>query len=160
MNNDRPVENLTDGEPVSEKYLKRIAPVFKQRRQIAGMVWMGEIIRIIMSQNVREEVCFRPAALRTAVDMEAKDSMAACCGLSGESGYGDCGKNTPFCLVKPDISGQMRVFFTSGEPCVCVRSAGKHCDQISEGWVFSHIGSSQSDLIIHTMKIFSKRFLD
>lgn len=79
---------------------KRPAPAQQQRRQIARMLRVGQLSRVVVSLGMGKSLA---AAVSTFVDMQGKKARVV---FPGQSGYVSHHQNTSPLLVKSDLAGQ------------------------------------------------------
>ena len=107
------VQNLLDGKPVGKKYLKRKTVVSKQRRQIACVIGVGGLPRVVMGKGIGKGVFCCAGALGAAVNVKSKKPTGV-----GKSRYVGGHQDTRGHLMETNDSVDLVVFPVY--PCHCL----------------------------------------
>lgn len=133
MNDDGSAHHFTDGKPVCQKQGEGGSPVFKQRRQVAGVIRMLTAAWIIVGHSVGKGIIHIAGTVRSLVNVKAKNPA-----LARELGMGQTMELGPdehsrICLVKPHGAGYIGIAVTARDLSHRLRPATQNGKKANSG---------------------------
>ena len=121
MKNDYPSKNFFNGKLGENDSAPCHALIDKDRRQIAGMVWVRTVMGIIMAAGIGKGIFFIAAAGVAFVDMQPKDRILAVAISVWDPGKRGGNQNSISDIIKGNSPSQIFCLFGACDAGSCLR---------------------------------------